>query len=229
MKLNSFIENKDLTNINELNTPVLGTFSGVFAKLDSMSVNKRWYSSKFWKSVLSKDYVKQALDNGSMLGTLEHPNVGTDFTKDGQVTSRHPSQSSHIVKELKIVGDEVIGKAYILNNSMGRALVSLLLATDENKVPLVNMHVSARGFSEHDYFDQNGIDQMNPDDYFLRTFDVVVNPGIKGTRIKYESDGSNDHNFINTDPSIIDNAMLPIHESVSIANKLRSELNLKST
>jgi hypothetical protein len=216
----------DKSNITELNTPILGTFTGVFAKLDSMSVNGRYYSAEFWKKVLSSKVIKEDLALGHMFGTIEHPSIRTDFTKEGNFSAKSIINSSHVTKELSIDSEgDIIGKAYIFNNKLGRLLASYLLAKDPKGVPLVQLHVSARGFSRKDYFDSKGIDHMNPDDYHLEGFDVVVNPGIKGTRIKFESDGTDylisklESQTIKTNCTIV--------ESQLIINNLRDELNLK--
>lgn len=219
--------NYSTSDISELRTPVLGKFTGIFAKLDSMSTNKRFYSAEFWRKVLGSDRVKFFLKTGRMIGIFEHPEVKGNYNKLGLLTARHPANGAFIVKRLWIEGSNVLGEAYLLNTPLGRILATYFLAKDTLGVPLVELNVSARGYSEKDYFDQKGIDQMNYDDYFLQSFDVVMNPGIKGARVKMECDKLDCFLRSKTEGSLNDFQRVSIMNS-DIANSLRKELNLKS-
>lgn len=198
-KLESFLKLPSTTEytktasavIPELSNPVLGKFTGIFGILDSMSVNKRFYSKDFWTRVINSNKVQSDLSAGLMLGIFEHPETKKLFNDSGLMTVRHPANASHVVKRLWIEGNYVMGEAYILNTKLGRILATFLSAVSEDGSPLIELNVSARGYSQKDYFDQYGIDQMNPNDYVLQTFDVVRIPGVKGARIKMESEDSN--------------------------------------
>lgn len=183
----SILTNKAASILPELSHPVIGKFTGIFAKLDSMSVNKRFYSEKFWRTVLDTDRVSSDLELGRMLGIFEHPNVAANYTEDGLVTARHPMNSAFVVKRLWIEGMNVMGEGYLLNTALGKLLTTYLLAKDDQGRPLIQLFISARGYTQNDYFDRNGVDQMNPSDYLLQSFDIVMNPGIKGAKIKLES------------------------------------------
>lgn len=191
-KFESFVQNtsdytKAQTTIPELTMPVIGVFSGIFAKLNSMSVNKRFYSADFWRKVLASDKVKSDLQRGSMIGIFEHPTITTNYNNLGQTTSRHPANGGFVVKKLWIDSENVVGEAYLLNTPLGRLLATYFLACDRNGIPLFDLCISARGYSVNDYFDEYGIDQMNPNDYVLDSFDIVMSPGIKGAKVKMES------------------------------------------
>lgn len=213
------------SSIPEVNTPVIGRFTGIFAKLDSYSTNKRFYSANFWKMVLATKDVQSDLTSGLMLGIMEHPNVKQNYTKEGLVTARHPQNAGFVVKRLWIEGRDVMGEAYILNTPLGRLLATYFLAKDKFNKPLIELYISARGFSEKDYFDQAGIDHMNPNDYFLESFDVVMNPGIKGARVKMEArkdvrpmtSKSESHSVAST---------IPVLTESQITEQLRAELQL---
>ena len=222
--------NAAVAKIPELAIPVLGTFTGIFAKLDSMSVNKRFYSEKFWRAVLSSERVKAALINGTMIGIFEHPNVTNNFDEEsGLPTARHPQNGAFVVKRLWIEGKNVMGEAYLLNTPLGKLLGTYFLARDKYDKPLIQLYMSARGYSKEDYFDQNGIDQMNENDYFLQSFDVVMNPGIKGTKIKMESAGDPEiHDQLAKLESMSMRVNDHLAQYVEIASSLRKELNLKS-
>lgn len=208
--------------LSELNQPVLGKITGVFGKLDSYSVNKRFYSEKFWRQLLASDHVKTMLETGRFLGIFEHPNITQQFTKDGQFTITHPSNAAIVTKRLWIEGKNVMGVAYLLNTPLGRLLHTYFTAKDEFGNPMFEMNISARGYSEKDYFDDRGIDIMNPDDYYLKGFDVVLKPGIKGARVKLESDTPDSRVISDLEMLSRDTAFRMKYE-----NDLRAELNLK--
>lgn len=221
-------ETKETSPISELNTPVIGVFSGVFAKLDSFSVNERFYSANFWNRVLASERVKTALRAGTMLGIFEHPNVMDNYTKDGRLTARHPQNAGFVVKRLWTEGRDVLGQAYLLNTPLGRLLATYFLAKDKFDKPLIELFISARGYSREDYIDEKGIDRMNPDDYVLQAFDVVMNPGIKGARVKIESkvDTSSQHQIAKLEDAASSAATQMSRDE--IASEFRSELSLRN-
>lgn len=234
-KMESYVESTKssaMSLIPEVSNPVIGVFSGIFAKLDSMSVNKRFYSEDFWRKVLSSSRVKEALRSGSMIGIFEHPNVMGNYDKQGNPTCRHPQNGAFVVKRLWIEGRNVMGEAYLLNTPLGRLLATYFLAKDRFNKPLIELFISARGYSKNDYFDDQGIDQMNPNDYLLQSFDVVMNPGIKGARVKMESDETDRideqvSEYLDRLESFTEEVSR-YYERMTIAQSLKDELNLKS-
>lgn len=234
-KMESYVESTKssaMSLIPEVSNPVIGVFSGIFAKLDSMSVNKRFYSEDFWRKVLSSSRVKEALRSGSMIGIFEHPNVMGNYDKQGNPTCRHPQNGAFVVKRLWIEGRNVMGEAYLLNTPLGRLLATYFLAKDRFSKPLIELFISARGYSKNDYFDDQGIDQMNPNDYLLQSFDVVMNPGIKGARVKMESDETDRideqvSEYLDRLESFTEEVGR-YYERMTIAQSLKDELNLKS-
>lgn len=217
------------SDITELTTPILGSFTGIFGKVDSMSVNKRFYSKDFWTKVLNSPKVKSDLRMGHLFGTINHPNRRIDYTKEGEATARHIINASHVTKELSIDSEgNIIGRAFIFNNPLGRLLASYLLATDPSTGrPLVELSISARGYSQKDYFDSNGIDQMNPFDYELEGFDVVLKPGIPGARIKFESDDSANNEMLSKLESQSKRVLDKLEADTRFIDSLRTELKLK--
>lgn len=223
---NAFTKNA-LSVLPELSHPVIGKFSGIFAKLDSMSVNKRFYSAKFWRTVLDSDRVQQDLALGRMLGIFEHPNVPTNYTEDGLFTARHPINAAFVVKRLWIEGNNVMGEGYILNTALGKLLATYFLAKDDQNRPLIQLFISARGYSQNDYFDQEGIDQMNSSDYLLQSFDVVIIPGIKGASVKMESQETPTQMIAKLESYSMEVASVYAEHS-RLQNELRLELGLKT-
>lgn len=213
--------------IPEMSYPVIGKFTGIFGKLNSMSVNKRFYSKAFWEKIIESDRVIADLISGKMQGIFEHPNVMENYTKEGVATARHPMNSAFVVKKLWIDDQDVMGEAYLLNTPLGKLLATYFLAQDDRGQQLIQLFISARGYTEKDYYDANGIDIMNPSDYFLQSFDIVMSPGIKGARVKMESDSS-----ANSVLGELDNFSKQV-KSHQLRNELtrsslRSELNLKN-
>lgn len=229
LKLESLLpNNRDLSSINEVNTPVLGKLTGVYAKLNSMSVNGRFYSADFWNKVLSSKAVLDSLNSGSMIGIFEHPSVLVNYDKEGRMTARHPANGAFVTKSLQVVGEDIVGTSYIINSHLGRLLATYLLATDDNNDPLVHIHMSARGYTKKDYIDDQGIDQMNPNDYILQAFDAVLNPGIKGTRVKMESDDNSSalYNRLLSRSVQVDKGLMKqslIHELGLTSNHIKKE------
>lgn len=230
--LDSMIRDGPITELPEVVVPVLGKMVGVYSKLDAKSTNRRWYSSEFWTKVINSQVVKQDLKRG-MIGTFEHPTTREIFSKlTGSNTSSHPLSGSHVTKKLWIEGKNLLGESYILNNPSGRALATYLLAKDDEGNPLVELYISARGGSKKDYFKPDGLDHMNPNDYVLSAFDVTVNPGIKGTRVKMESEDSPTeylNPWIQKVESKVDEINQKFDEKKSVLISLLSELNLKSS
>lgn len=162
-----------------------------------------------------------------MLGIFEHPNVPTNYTEDGLFTARHPINAAFVVKRLWIEGSNVMGEGYILNTVLGKLLATYFLAKDSQNRPLIQLFISARGYSQNDYFDSDGIDQMNPSDYLLQSFDVVMVPGIRGASVKMESK-SEEGLLLSKLESYTDEAAKVYSLKSKLQDELRTELNLKN-
>lgn len=177
----------EVSSIPEVRTPVLGTFTGIFASVDAKSANNRYYSREFWEKVISSEQVQTSLKSGSMIGIFEHPIIRDIYDKSGKPTVTHPQNGAFVVKDLQIVDSYVMGEAYILNTPLGRVLSTYFLAKDKSGNPLVRLFISVRGASRYDHIDDTGVEIMDPDDYYLQTFDVVMNPGFKSAEVSMNS------------------------------------------
>lgn len=177
----------DISKVPEVSNPVLGTFSGIFAGVDMTSGNGRYYSRDFWTSVIKSEEVQNDLKKGSMLGIFEHPTVTEIYDQQGHPTMRHPQNGAFVVKDLNVDGDYVIGEAYLLNTPLGRLLSTYFLAKDKYGAPLIQLFISARGYSNSKHTNSRGQEVMDPKDYFLQSFDVVMNPGFKDARVSMNS------------------------------------------
>jgi hypothetical protein len=220
------LANGGLANIHELDTPVLGRITGEFGILDGTSTNKRFYSSHFWNTVIARPEVKKALELGRYLGIFEHPNVKLNYDENGHATARHPKNAGFVTKALWIDGNILNGEAYILNTPLGRLLATYFLARDKYDKPLIQLFISARGYSKNDYIDKTtGLDMMTPDDYLLNGFDVVLTPGLTHNSVKFESNLSDLEKFEGQEELL---TYMKIYEDEIVRQMLRDEWNLQS-
>lgn len=169
---------------------VLGKFEGIYFMPDGYSLNKRFYSKKLWENCLNNKSTQSLLASG-MCGTLEHPTSRNIFNDSGLFTASHPIYTGIITKSLviesrnnKLVG---MGKGYIIDTEVGRAIHSLLTAKDENGNNLVRLAVSSRAFSRSSGKDKMGNEIMDENNYILKAFDVVLSPGIPQAYPQYTS------------------------------------------
>lgn len=215
--------NESSTQLGSLNK-VLGVLEDTFFMPNGISRNKRFYSETLWKNCLAKDATKVQLENGSMLGMVEHPLVN-QFESQGIPTTAHPMFTGLITKKLEIRTNESTGKlsgygkAYILDTKMGRLLDSLFSSTDENGQLLVRPAVSSRAFSRSVGKDNMGNDIVDENNYVLQSFDVTFNPGIPQAR----------PNYIPVAKSTMNSVKESVHETTfSMAEELKKDYGLSA-
>lgn len=144
------------------NPRILAKAVGQFFVPDGESRNGRFYTKKFWESVISSDTCKSRLNNG-MLGTLLHP---TD------PKMAHPIYSSHVLKRLWIDGKKGMGEAFILDTPIGR-IVDTFQASK-----LVKLYTSSRAQGAYKTERYNGLLMPDENKFNLETFDFVLDPGF---------------------------------------------------
>jgi hypothetical protein len=139
-------------------TPGKYILRGQFAKAGVATDNKRIYREHLWKREFGK--LAEAMQSRRVYGELDHPADGR--TKLQRV--------SHLITDLRVEGNEVIGAAEILDTPNGRIAKALAKANAQ-------MGVSSRGY---------GSTKMLPDgtqevqeDFALHTFDLVADPATK--------------------------------------------------
>lgn len=235
------VTSNKLSSISEIKSPVLGEFTGVFARRGSYSGNSRYYPKGFWEAVISSNRVQKDLARGRFIGIFEHPQGAKRkaYNQDGLMTAFHPCFGAFVTKELTIKGDDVIGTAYLLNTPNGRILTSYMLARDKYNKPMFKLAISSRAYGREIRLDEQGIDQMTPDDYVLVAFDIVMNPGIPDVNIhmtqvseslESKSEGLVDPekngNNINTQSD--EELSLKIYKDKLEAMEIANRLNLKN-
>jgi hypothetical protein len=128
---------------------------GVFMQSEEENRNKRIYP----KDVLSeavKKYVSEQVKPGRAVGELDHP-AGPQINLD---------KVSHKITSLKFEGNNVVGRALILDTPMGQIVKGLIDGG-------VKLGVSSRGMGTVEQKDNK---TYVKDDYILSTVDIVQDP-----------------------------------------------------
>jgi hypothetical protein len=145
--LDYFVEEKD----GKKNTFI----EGVFMQAEKMNRNKRIYPKEVLAEATAK-YVKEQVKTGRAVGELDHPE-GPQINLD---------KVSHKITELKFEGNNVVGKALILDTPMGKIVKGLINGG-------VKLGVSSRGMGT---VEQKDGKTYVKDDYMLSTVDIVQDP-----------------------------------------------------
>jgi len=132
---------------------------GIFAQAEKENRNKRFYGKETLFGAVDK-YNKEFVGEGRAVGELNHPS-GPTINLD---------KVSHLVTELNFKGNDVVGKAKILDTPNGKIAKQLLEGG-------VKLGVSTRGMGSLE--PQNGISVVKPD-YVLNAIDIVQDPSAPG-------------------------------------------------
>jgi len=138
---------------------------GEFARSDRATENKRLYPRGLWERELGR--MSKQLEDRKVYGELDHPMDGRTQLK----------RASHIVTDLHLEGDVVVGTAHILDTDHGRNLKAILDAGGA-------VGVSSRGFGTTKP-NLKGEDVVQ-NDYRLMTFDFVAEPAMSSAYPKVE-------------------------------------------
>tara|TARA_R110001592_G_scaffold88271_2_gene259996 strand:- start:329 stop:985 length:657 start_codon:yes stop_codon:yes gene_type:complete len=141
---------------------------GVFMQAETKNRNGRVYP----KEVLFKEverYNKEYVDTGRAMGELGHP--------DGP--SVNLERVSHVIKELKQNGTDIVGKAKIIDTPYGKIVKNLL---DEG----VKIGVSSRGMGS--IKDNNGTNEVQKD-FMLSAVDIVADPSAPNAFVEGVMEG----------------------------------------
>jgi hypothetical protein len=128
---------------------------GVFAQADQKNRNGRIYEKRIMENAVNK-YVTEQVSKGRAVGELNHPE-GPTVNLD---------KVSHLITDLRFEGNDVIGKARILDTPMGQIVKGLLEGG-------VQLGVSTRGMGSLEQ--RNGVMYVR-DDFILNTVDIVQDP-----------------------------------------------------
>jgi hypothetical protein len=128
---------------------------GIFAQAESKNRNGRVYPRAIMESAVNK-YVTEQVITKRAVGELNHPE-GPSVNLD---------KVSHLITDLVWEGNDVMGKAQILDTPMGKIVKGLLDGG-------VQLGVSTRGMGSLEQ--RNGV-MVVKDDFILNTIDIVQDP-----------------------------------------------------
>jgi len=128
---------------------------GIFAVAEGKNRNGRVYPKNVMQKAVDT-YVKQQVKTNRAVGELNHP--------DGPTVNL--DKVSHLITDLKMEGNNVMGKARILETPMGQIVAGLLEGG-------VQLGVSTRGMGSLE--EKNGTMYVK-DDFMLNTVDIVQDP-----------------------------------------------------
>jgi hypothetical protein len=128
---------------------------GIFIQTESKNRNGRVYPKPIMEKAVDK-YVQTQVSKNRAVGELNHPE-GPTVNLD---------KVSHLITDLKFEGNDVVGKAQILDTPMGKIVKGLLDGG-------VQLGVSTRGMGSLEQ--KNGAMYVK-DDFILNTVDIVQDP-----------------------------------------------------
>ena len=132
---------------------------GIFAQAEGKNRNGRIYEKSVMESAVGK-YVDEQVSKGRAVGELNHPE-GPTVNLD---------KVSHLIKDLKFEGNDVMGKAQILETPMGNIVKGLLEGG-------VQLGVSTRGMGS---IERRNDAMYVKDDFMLNAIDIVQDPSAPG-------------------------------------------------
>ena len=128
---------------------------GVFMQAEKENRNKRIYPKQVLAEATAK-YVKEQVKSGRAVGELNHP----------EAPEINLDKVSHRITELNWEGNNVVGKALILDTPMGKIVKGLVEGG-------VKLGVSSRGMGTVERREDK---TYVKDDYILNTIDIVQDP-----------------------------------------------------
>ena len=141
---------------------------GVFAQAEQKNRNGRIYPKAIMEKAVGK-YVKEQVSQKRAVGELNHPE-GPTVNLD---------KVSHLITDLQFEGNDVVGKAQILDTPMGQIVKGLLEGG-------VQLGVSTRGMGS---LEQRDGTMYVRDDFILNTVDIVQDPSAPGAFVNGVMEG----------------------------------------
>ena len=157
MKLiTEYTQNQLSYSIEEAKNGKKNTFlEGVFMQAENKNKNGRIYTRQVLQGAVDR-FVNEQVITGRAVGELNHPD-GPSINLD---------KVSHRITELKWDGNNVMGKALILDTPMGQIVKGLVEGG-------VQLGVSSRGMGSLSMKD--GVNYVG-EDFLLNTIDIVQDP-----------------------------------------------------
>ena len=132
---------------------------GIFMSANRVNRNQRVYPLDTLTESVSR-YIKEYVNNKRAFGELNHPSgPGVDLAR-----------ASHLILDLKLNGNDYVGKAKIMETPMGCIVKSLIQEG-------ARLGVSSRGMGS--LRNKNGYNEVQPD-FMLSAVDIVADPSAPG-------------------------------------------------
>ena len=128
---------------------------GIFMQAETKNRNGRVYPSKILFNEVT-NYNTNYINENRALGELGHP----------ETPSVNLDRVSHLIKELRVSGNNVVGRAKLMETPMGKIAKNLL---DEG----AKLGVSSRGMGS---LDERGGVSFVGEDFMLSAIDIVADP-----------------------------------------------------
>tara|TARA_B100000927_G_C16464234_1_gene469068 strand:- start:1547 stop:2185 length:639 start_codon:yes stop_codon:yes gene_type:complete len=135
---------------------------GIFMQADQKNRNGRIYPKDVLEQAVNK-YTEQQVSKGRAVGELNHPE-GPTINLD---------KVSHKITDLKFEGNNVVGRATVLNTPMGQIAQGLIEGG-------VQLGVSSRGMGS---LDTRGGTNYVKGDFMLNAVDIVQDPSAPGAYV----------------------------------------------
>lgn len=170
---------------------------GIFMQAEKQNRNNRIYPRAVLRDAVSR-FVAEQVSTGRAVGELNHPE-GPQINLD---------KVSHRITELKWNGDDVCGKALILNTPMGMIVKGLLDGG-------VKLGVSSRGMGSVE--SRNGKTYVK-EDFSLATVDIVQDPSAPSAFVEGIMEGVE---FFKNGNEIVARKIEKIKKTISATSKSR--------
>ncbi len=167
MKSNDIMETLKIVPLSDeekTKKHIIGRLYGPIATCTESTRNGRLYNRQLWEKALNDDIFKEKVANKSLFLELGHPadRTETDMTKICACIPQLP----------KIINNDLYAYVDILDTQNGRLLKTLC---DYGFVP----GISSRGSGDVDEY----TNEVDPETFFLETWDIVQLPAVKKARM----------------------------------------------
>jgi len=167
MKSNDIMETLKIVPLSDeekTKKHIIGRLYGPIATCTESTRNGRLYNRQLWEKALNDDIFKEKVANKSLFLELGHPadRTETDMTKICACIPELP----------KIIGNDLYAYVDILDTQNGKLLKMLC---DYGFVP----GISSRGSGDVDEY----TNEVDPETFFLETWDIVQLPAVKKARM----------------------------------------------
>ncbi len=171
---------------------------GVFLQGEIKNRNGRIYPMEIMKKEVER-YTKENIDKNRAYGELGHPDSPTI----------NLDRVSHMIKGLKLEGNNFVGKAKIMDTPYGKIVKSLI---DEG----ANLGVSSRGMGS--LRAKNDGTQLVQDDFMLATAgDIVADPSAPDAFVRGVMEGKE---WVFVDGKFVEKDIEQVRKEISNTNRI---------